>query len=273
MKKVMFLGLIFSVIMLLGGCAFLLTENVDLSKLPQPIDLSESNPFFTAQAIKFTGDPSVDFGVAYKFLDKGDGGTWQKINVVYVAYTKRFLFIGHKNTVDANDPPGYLDRGAFYIFIDNNITNGNGSKGMKQLKNGDSGITGSFDFLDDVQISTIGDRKFSVFIKHYRPYQYSEPTGENFKAYRFINGSIEKEAKVGLGGGLAWSRYITNNVTEIAIPWSFIFGDDPAYIPDKIYLEFRIDDGAGGTRFTTADFGTNLTTTNVISNWLELRIK
>ncbi|MEN2998371.1 MAG: hypothetical protein ABDH28_04990 [Brevinematia bacterium] len=264
---------VFVSIIFLGSCAFLLTESVDFSKLPQPIEVSESNPFFTPTAIKFTGDPSVDFGSSYVFLNKSDGGTWKALNKVYIAYSKRFLFIGHKNTVDANDPPDYLNRGAFYVFIDNNITNGKGSKGMKKLANGDSGITGSFDFLDDAQISTVGDRKFSVFIKHYRPYKYAEPTGENFKAYRFINGSIEKESKVGPGGGLAWNRYITNNVTEIAIPWSFIFGSDPEYIPDKIYLEFRIDDGAGGTKFKESDFGTNVTTTNVVSNWLELKIK
>lgn len=272
MKGVSFL-VIFVMSIFVGGCGFMLTESIDFSKIPAPLDVSEANAYYSPKAIKFTGNPDADFGASYKFLDKSDGGTWKKLNTVYVAYTKRFLFIGHKNTVDADDPPGYLKRGAFYVFIDNNITNGRGSRGMKKLANGDSGITGSFDFLDDVQVSTVGDRKFSVFIKHYRPYKYSEPTGENMKAYRFINGTIEKEAKVGLGGGLAWSRYITNNVTEIAIPWSFIFGDNPEYIPDRIYLEFRVDDGAGGAYFKESDFGTNVTTTNVVSNWLELKIK
>jgi len=144
---------------------------------------------------------------------------------------------------------------------------------MKKLDDGDSGIAGQFDDFDNSKIETIGDRKFSVYIKHYRPYRYGEPTGENFKAYRMINGVIEKEAVVGSAGGLSWPRYLTNGVTEIQIPWSFIFGNNPEYIPDKIYLEFRIDDGAAGTRFAEADFGTNVTTTNIISDWLELNIK
>ncbi len=272
-RKFLYVLGIVGLVSVFGGCAFLLTEKIDFESLPKAIDVSTANQYFTEVAIKFTGNPDSDFGRSYLFLDKDDGGTWKALNKVYVAYSKKFLFIGHKNTVDADDAPDYLNRGAFYIFIDNGITNGNGSKGMKKLKNGDSGVTGAFDFLDDVGIETIGNRKFSVYIKHYRPYKYAEPTGENFKAYRMINGVIEKESVVGNSGGLSWVRYITNNVTEIAIPWSFIFGNNPEYIPDKIYIEFRIDDGAAGTRFGEADFGTNVTTTNIISNWLELSIK
>jgi len=273
MRKLLFVVGIIALVSAFGGCAFLLTEKIDFESLPKAIDVSTTNQYFSESTIQFTGNPDLDFGSSYLFLNKDDGGTWKKVNKVYVRYTKKFLIIGHKNTVDSSDAPGYLLRGAFYIFIDNGITNGSGSKGMKKLNNGDSGVTGSFDFLDDAGIQAIGNKKFSVYIKHYRPYRYGEPTGENFKAYRMINGIIEKEAVVGSAGGLSWPRYLTNGVTEIQIPWSFIFGNNPEYIPDKIYLEFRIDDGAAGTKFPEADFGTNVTTTNIISNWLELNIK
>jgi len=273
MRKLLFVVGIIALVSAFGGCAFLLTEKIDFESLPKAIDVSTTNQYFSESTIQFTGNPDLDFGSSYLFLNKDDGGTWKKVNKVYVRYTKKFLIIGHKNTVDSSDAPGYLLRGAFYIFIDNGITNGNGSKGMKCLDTGDSGISGQFDSFDNVRTATVGDRKFSVYIKHYRPYRYGEPTGENFKAYRMINGIIEKEAVVGSAGGLSWPRYLTNGVTEIQIPWSFIFGNNPEYIPDKIYLEFRIDDAAFGDWFKGADFGTNVTTTNIISNWLELNIK
>jgi hypothetical protein len=273
MRKLLFVIGIIMLVSAFGGCAFLLTEKIDFESLPKAIDVSSTNQYFSESTIKFTGNPDQDFGSSYLFLDKDDGGTWKKVNKVYVAYSRKFLFIGHKNSVDSPDAPDYWLRGAFYIFIDNGITNGNGSKGMKILDDGDSGVTGSFDFLDNVRTGTIGNRKFSVYIKHYRPYAQAAPTGEDIKIYRMINGVLEKVAMKAGSGDLSWPRYLTNGVTEIQIPWSFIFGDNPEYIPDKIYLEFRIDDAAGSTKFTEADFGNNVTTTNIISNWLELNIK
>jgi hypothetical protein len=273
MRKLLFIIGIIMLVGAFGGCAFLLTEKIDFESLPKAIDVSTTNQYFTEAAIKFTGNPDQDFGNSYLFLNKSDGGTWKKVNKVYVAYSRKFLFIGHKNSVDAPDAPDYWLRGAFYIFIDNGITNGNGSKGMKKLENGDSGIAGQFDQFDDARIATVGDRKFSVFIKHYRPYAQAAPTGEDIKIYRMINGVVEKVAMKAGSGTLSWPRYLTNGVTEIQIPWSFIFGDNPEYIPDKIYLEFRIDDAANGDWFKEADFGTNVATTNIISNWLELNIK
>jgi hypothetical protein len=285
MKKIYILFYVFTLVaaMLFSACGFITISEVDLDNFPPEMQVDTTSVNFTELAINLTGDPERDF--AGYMVDDLTGSMFPPsadIEKIYIAFSRKFLFIGHRTTDLGTDP--YFDRGAFYIFIDNGMTNTDefprASKGVKRLDAtglNNAGISGSFRFLDDIgtRIPTEGPRKFSLYAKNYRTPYYSK--GPDFVMYRFMDDSVSYELIRGATATVGWPYFLEDNVTEIAIPWDHIYPDmGPDKLPKYIYLAFHVNDAAAGKYFTTSEWapaGQDTSgTADFITNWYQVQI-
>lgn len=250
MKKVFYILINFIILNLILSCSFIALESpsnvnsyVDNIKAlkQQAAGRVDRNSKFYATSIEFTGDPDKDFGTnRLLYLDKDNDSTselgnatkkYHEIVEIYMAINDEYLYLGLKSP---EKPEGVDPRyaGACYIFIDNGLPGP-----LLQKLNGEglnkAGITGEFYFLDDAGFVCYGERKFSYFIKNYRPQD------NDMNVYNFRTGVVDK--KKASTGAVTWPFYARNSVTEVAIPLNEIFGSDVTNITD-FYLAFRIDD-------------------------------
>lgn len=230
-------------VILFAGCGFIGSEGVDEELIPKEYLVRTNSAFYTTTQIPFTGDPATDFGGGRLFasdpagdmiVSPGFGGTptdsytnIADMKNIYVAYSARGLYIGVKMDCDPASYSTY--KMALYLFIDNNVTSGPGSIGLTAFDAGTvalAGLSGQFGFDDPgARIQGAGG-KISFYLKHWR-----EAGGAQWKPFYFWNGtgSIVNTVPFGYGfqGELLFypPNGVSANVTEVYIPWKFIFGD------------------------------------------------
>ncbi|OHD55521.1 MAG: hypothetical protein A2Y33_00760 [Spirochaetes bacterium GWF1_51_8] len=270
-------------LLVLSGCGFVSSQKIDLNSFPESMNVDKTAQNFTEKALKFTGEPSADFGTAYA-VGTDDTGDFSPISAdiekVYVAFSSKYLFIGHKTTSKGS---GYFfDRGAFYIFIDNGFTNAaiNAAcaKGISQVNaNGltGAGISGNFRFLDDVGIKCNLPHKFTAFVKNYRTPFYSG--GADFVIYNFTSTTLAYELIRGSVQTVGWANYLEENVTEVAIPWEYLFPGLPAnQLPKTLHIAFQVNDAAANKYFSGSDWMPSAQDIapdpDVITNWIPITI-
>lgn len=272
-----------------AGCAFLANESI--TDLPAAFDVNTNSPYFVdieKETMMFTGDPTADFGSNRVLIDDPvDDSTnvtvggvvttnFHEITKVYMAYTKNNLYLGFKS-------PSYPDgttwslynAGGSYIFIDNGITEGEYSKGPVLLTSSglqEAGISGELGNFDQVGNKSTNGRKFTMFVKHYRP------VTKDMISYHFATGAVRKEI-FSSSSTVGWATITTNSVTEIQIPLRYIFGNAATNIP-TFYLIFKVD-GALAENNVGADQVTNagsvdfapfnpLTSGAFLTNWIAI---
>lgn len=247
MKKYAFILLGPAILVLLmaafSGCGFLSADDFSPGDLPPQWNVNTSGAAYNS-FVSFTGSPASDFsGGAAKLIDEvGDVSALGDITTVYVAYSPFYLFIGHESPKSEQHPDA---NGAFYVMIDNGIYAGDGSNGLTNVSDigiTRAGLTGSFGSFDGAGVGVNRalkpTGKVSFYYKHWRP------LGADMKGFGFAKAS----GAIVQYPGSTFIRFpasssMSTPVTEVAIPWSYIFGEytNTAAPPSSIYLWFGTD--------------------------------
>jgi len=260
-------------LLLPAGCAFLSTDDFDPGTLPGEWSVNVSGTYYNS-FVSFTGSPASDFAMT-PFIDDAEGDVPDAtgdIAKVYVAYSPFYLFIGHESPESKQDPDA---NGAFYVMIDNGLTNGDGAHGVTNVSDEGltaAGLSGSFGTFDGagVEVDRTGsfpDARVSFYFKHWRP------LGADMKGFGFTIPASPMERYSGASFiGYPGSSSASTAVTEVAIPWDYIFKGytNTANPPGTVYLWFGTDptlDRAGSQ--DTAPDNSNW---DLITNWKALQI-